>query len=103
MGLGPSSDDVVRRTGDCRDDVFVADIRDTEVTVVAAEAQDGDAVGNGLDIRHVMADQNDTEAVLTQALDQVEHLSGLGDTECRRGLVKDDDAGLTDQGSSEPT
>ncbi len=48
-----------------------------------------DAVGHLEHVRHVVADQDDPEALVTKVLDELEHLSGLADTECRRRFVED--------------
>jgi hypothetical protein len=46
------------------------------------------------DVREVVADDDHGDALLGQALDQVEHLLGLRDAEGGGRLVEDDDARL---------
>src|SRR6185312_15546075 len=99
VGVCPSGYGIVGGAGDGGDDLFVADIRHTEVAVVATETQNRDAVGDGLDIRHVVADQHDAESALAQTFDEVEHLGSLGNAEGRCRLVEDDDARVTDEGA----
>ena len=53
------------------------------------EPHDVDPVGELEDVRHVVADQDDGQAALADALDQVEHLTGLLDAERGRRLVHD--------------
>ncbi len=49
-------------------------------------------------VGHVVADHDHAVAVLAEALDQVEHLRGLGDTEGRCRLIEDDDLRVAEQG-----
>ncbi len=55
------------------------------------------SVRDGLHVGHVVADEQDAETALAQPLDEVEHLGGLLDAECRGRLVEDDDLRLADE------
>ncbi len=88
---------VVGGAGDRGDDRLAGDVGDAEVAVVAAEPQHDDAVGDGLHVGHVVADQDDAVPALAQPLDEVEHLGGLRDAERGGRLVEDDDARLADE------
>ena len=90
-------DGVGRRAGDGGDDLLVGRLADAEDAVVAAEPQHDDPVGDGHDVGHVVADEDDAEAVLAQPLDEVEHLGGLGDAERGGRLVEHDDLGLAEE------
>ena len=59
-----------------------------------AEPQDGDPVGDLEDVVQVVGDDHDAEIPFRQALDEVEHLTRLGDAERRGGLVEDDETGV---------
>src|SRR5579859_1828676 len=56
-----------------------------------AEVQRVDAVRDLHDVVHVVRDEHDADAVVGQTPDEVEHLPGLRDAECRRGFVEDYD------------
>ena len=56
---------------------------------VLAEAQDRDRVGDLEDVVQVVRDEDDREALLAQAPDEVEHLPRLGHAERRGRLVED--------------
>ena len=56
-----------------------------------------DAVGHRLHVGHVVADHDHAVAALAQALDQVEHLGGLGHAEGGGRLVEDDQLRVAEQ------
>ena len=67
-----------------------------------AEVHDGDAVGDVLDDRKVVADEDVGDVVLAlQAVEQVEDLGLDGHVECRDGLVAHDDLGAQGQGAGD--
>ena len=90
---------VVGGAGDRGDDVFAGDVGDSEVAVVPSESEYDDSVGDGENVGHVVADEEDSVAFVAESLDQVEHFGGLGDAEGGRRFVEDDDARFADQGS----
>ena len=51
-----------------------------------------DAVRDSEHLRHVVTDENDSDALVANLPDQVEHASGLHDAQGRRGFVHEDDA-----------
>src|SRR6516164_2703234 len=59
---------------------------------IAAMKQRHDAVADVEDVIEAVTDENDADAVLFQALDEVEHLADFLDRQCRSRLVHDDDA-----------
>src|SRR5437762_195066 len=63
-------------------------------THVAAEAQDCDPRGDLEDVVEVVRDEHDCEALVGEALDEVEDLARLRDAERRGGLVENDDLGV---------
>ena len=52
-----------------------------------------DAVREVEHVVDVVADEEDADAFLLQLPDEIAHLHGLGRTECRRGLIHDQDLG----------
>src|SRR5258708_21426190 len=64
------------------------------VDIFAAAAEDRDPVGQGGDIAHVVADQDDGAALSLELADEIEHLPGFLDAERRARLVHDDDLGV---------
>ena len=95
--VGPAGDDVVVGPGDGRDDLLGGDGAGVEDAVVAAQAEDDDAVGDGADVLHVVADHDHAAPAVAQPLDEVEHLGGLGDAERGGRLVEDDHLRVTQQ------
>ena len=80
-----------RAGGDGLDDLALGDVLRRELGDVLAEPQDRDPVGDLEDVVQVVRDEHDAEALLAQALDEVEHLAGLRDAERRGRLVEDDE------------
>ena len=62
------------------------------------QVERGDAVGDLEDVGHVVADEDDAEALLGEAPHQVEHLAGLRDAEGRGRLVEHHDLGVPEHG-----
>ncbi len=91
-----AGDGVFGGAGDGGDEFLVGRVG-REDAVVAAEAQHDDAVGHGAHVFHVVADDDDAEAALAHAFDQVQHFGGLGDAEGRRRLVEHDDLRVEQQ------
>ncbi len=65
----------------------------------AAEPQHEDAVGDGLEVARLVADEDDGVPALAQLLDEVEHLGRLPDAERRRRLVEDEHARRPEEGA----
>ena len=65
-----------------------------ELGHVLTEPQDRDPVRDLEDVVHVVRHEHDAEALLAEALDEVEHLAGLRDAERRGRLVEDDELGV---------
>src|SRR3954470_23726921 len=82
MGDGPGHgpDDVLHRH------VAAAEARDA-----GAKAQNLDAVGHLEDLRHVVADEDDRQALVAHAADEVEHVARLDHAERGGRLVHEDD------------
>src|SRR5688500_5726685 len=59
LALSSLGHDVVRRSGDRGHDLLGAGLGHVELGSVAAEPENDDAVGHGLDVGHVVADQDD--------------------------------------------
>ena len=70
------------------------DWRDRLVGDLAAAAHHHDAVADREDVRHAVADQDDRDALVAQAADQVEHLGDLAHRDRRGRLVHQHDLGL---------
>ena len=66
-----------------------------------SEPQHVDAVGDGLDVGHVVADEHHAEAAAAQALDEVEHLGGLRDAERGGRLVEHDHLGVAHEAAGD--
>ena len=62
------------------------------------QVERGDAVGHLEDVGHVVADEDDAEALLGEAPHQVEHLAGLRDAQRRGRLVEHHDLGVPEHG-----
>src|SRR3954447_16466481 len=62
------------------------------------EVEGGDAVGDLHDVVHVVRDEDDAEALVGQAADEVEHLTRLRDAERCRGLVEEDHLAVPEHG-----
>ena len=77
---------VMIATASCIECVFGADHRRP-----AAEALDVDPVGGLEDVGHVVADQDDAEALVAQVADQAQHLRRLAYAERGGRLVEDGD------------
>src|SRR5699024_6277084 len=97
--LGASGHRVVGGPGDGRHDFLVSGLGDREVSSVASQSQHHGTVGDRTDISHVVTDQDDAKALVTQLIDEVENLCSLGHTECRGGLVQHDHAWSAEQGT----
>src|SRR5688572_10445864 len=65
---GAAGDDVVGRASDRRDQLSGRGVLDPELGRVLAQAEHHDAVRHGLDVRHVVADQDDPETGLAEPL-----------------------------------
>ena len=98
--LGAPRDGIVGGAGDGADQLFVGGVG-VKDAIVAAEPQHHDAVGDGADVLHVVADHQHAEAAIAYPLDEVEHLGRLRDTERRRGFVEEDQLGLEQQRASD--
>ena len=77
--------------GDRFDDLLLVGLAALELGDVLAEAQHGDRVGDLEDVVQVVGDQDHGEALLAEALDEVQHLPRLRDAERRGRLVEDHD------------
>src|SRR5664280_544054 len=62
-----------------------------EASDPAAESQHFDAIGHLQDLRHVVADEHDWDAAVTDPPNNVEHARRLHDPEGCRRLVQEDD------------
>src|ERR1700752_5050426 len=67
---GAGGDDVVAGSGDGGDQLLGGSLLDGDPRGVPAEPHHHDAIGHGLDVGHVVADQDDAETRLTQPLDE---------------------------------
>ena len=81
------------RMGACdqSDDFFRRRLRTDPLRDLAAATEHHHAIRNFEYIGNVVADENDAEALLGEAADQVEHLAGLGDAQGGGGLVEQHD------------
>src|SRR3954467_4950538 len=82
---------VAQRAGHRPDDVLHRHLAAPEPRDALAEAQHLDAVGDLEDLRQVVADEDDGEALVAHALDLVEHVAGLDDPERGGRLVHEHD------------
>ena len=68
----------------------------------AAAVHDGDAVGENLHHRQIMADEEKGEALaVAQIHQQIEHLRLDGEIEGGDGLIGDDEPGPADEGAGD--
>ena len=70
------------------------DLRDRLLGDLAAAAEHDDAVGDGEDVGHAVADQDDGDALVAQPADEVEDLGDLAHRDRRGRLVHQHDLGL---------
>ena len=96
--LGDARDLRRHARGDRLDDLLLGRLVALVDADVAAEAQDGDPVGDLEDVVQVVRDEHDREAPVGEALDEVEHLARLGDAERRGRLVEDDEPRVPQHG-----
>src|SRR5437868_1387681 len=82
------------RTGDEPRHLFRRALRDGLVGDLLPAAQHDDAIGDGKDVGHAVADQHDGDRALAQAADEVEHLGHLAHADGRGGLVHQHDLRL---------
>jgi hypothetical protein len=82
---------------DRRDHVFAGGVARLERAARAAEEQHEDPVGDLEHVGEVVTDHDHPEPPLAQSLDQGEHLRGLGDAQCRGGLVEQHHLRLAEQ------
>src|SRR6476660_4992944 len=88
---GGEAQAVAAPTGDQFDDLGDAAVLRLDLGGDAAEVQGHHAVGDLRDVVHVVADQDDAEALVGEPADQVEDLARLRDTEGGGRLVEDHD------------
>ena len=67
-------------------DVLLRHVGRLEEVDRLAEPQARDPVGDFEDVVQVVGDDDDGQVLVGEALDQIEYLTGLGDTECSGGL-----------------
>src|SRR4029077_2184571 len=95
-GLGVSL-----RAHDPADHLVAAGRLERRLGEVAAVEDRHHPVGDIEHVVHPVADQNDADAVLLEALDEVEHLADLLDRQRGGRLVHDDDAGVEGGGAAD--
>ena len=66
-----------------------------------AVLEDDDAIGEAHDVAHVVADQEDADALVAQALDEGADLRGFMGAQRRRRLVHDEDADVEMDGAGD--
>ena len=86
---------------DPADDLVAVGPVERRLGEIAAVEQRHHPVADIEDVVHAVADQDHADAVVLQALDQVEHLADLLDGERRRRLVHDHDLGVEGGGAGD--
>src|SRR5450432_405871 len=82
---------VAERAGHCTDELFDAGVCGVEPGDSPAEPKYLDAVGNLEHLGHVVADQHDRYAAVTDATHDIEYTRGLHHAECGCRFVKEHD------------
>src|ERR1700728_297832 len=81
-----------RSTGHRRHQPVYIGVLRRELRHASSETENLDAVRDGEHLGHVVTDEDDGDALVTNLPDQVEHASGLHNAQGRRGLVHEDHA-----------
>src|SRR5687768_12948452 len=76
-------------------------VLDRLVGHLGAAAHDDDPVGDGEDVRHAVADEDDRYALLLEPPDQRQHLFDLAHADRRRRLVHQHELGLGQPGAGD--
>src|SRR5262245_57649988 len=89
------------RAHDPADDFVSCRLGQGSLGKIGAVIERHDPVADVEDVVHAVADENDADAVILEAADQIENLANLLDGKCCSRLVHDDDTRVEGRGTGD--